>query len=145
MPCRSAPDLFKGQRFDLPDALAGNRQLASEILQARRVLAEPPCLEHTPLPRVEHLEGRTKRAHLLRAFILFGDDGFRVRRMIDQHRLPFSRPVIADRRVQGSVARQTAAHFDYFAKRDRELLRDGLGHLWRKPCPVAAELLHGAP
>ena len=94
---------------------------------------------------VEHLKGRTKRLRLLRAFILFDDDGFRVRRMIDQHRLPFSRPVIVDRRIQGNVARQTAAHLDHFAKRDRELKRDGLGHLLRQPCPVAAELVHGAP
>ena len=139
-PCRCTLDLFEGRRLDLPHALAGNGQLTSEILQARRILAEPPRLEHTPLPRGQHIKGRTKRFRLLRAFILFGDDRLGVRRMIDQHRLPLGRPVIADGRIQGKVARQTAAHLDHFANGDHELMRDGLGHLPREPCPVAAEL-----
>src|SRR5438034_10237533 len=73
-PCGGTLDLFEGQRFDLPHALAGNGQLASEILQARRILPEPPRLEHTPLPRGQHTQGRTERFRLLLASILFGDD-----------------------------------------------------------------------
>ena len=63
-PCRRPFDLFEGQRFDLPHALAGNGQLASEILQARWVLTEAPRLEHTPLPRGQHIKGRTERLRL---------------------------------------------------------------------------------
>src|SRR2546430_2653044 len=72
-PCRCPLDLFEGQRFDLPHALAGNGQLAPEILQARRILAEPPCLEYTPLPRGQRIKGRTERFRLLRAFVLLRD------------------------------------------------------------------------
>src|SRR5882672_9930798 len=98
IPGGGTPDLFERQRFDLPHALAGNGQLASDILQARRILAEPPRLEYTPLPRGQHIKGRTERFRLLRAFVLLGDDRLGVRRMIDQHRLPFG---LADGRVQG--------------------------------------------
>src|SRR5688572_19658189 len=74
IPHGGALDLFEGQGFDLSYALTRNRQLTPELLQARRILAEPPRLEHAPLPRGQHIKGRTERLRLLRALILFGDD-----------------------------------------------------------------------
>src|SRR6185369_17825183 len=70
-PCRCPLDLLEGRRLDLPHALAGNGQLTSEFLQARRILAEPPRHEHTPLPRGQHTKRRTERFRLLRTLILF--------------------------------------------------------------------------
>ncbi len=46
-------------------------------LEARRILAEPPRLEHASLPAGQHIKGRMERSRLLRAFILFGDDRLR--------------------------------------------------------------------
>jgi hypothetical protein len=57
IPRGGAPDLFESQGFDLPDALAGNGQLAPELLQARRILAQPPRLEHTSLALRQHIKG----------------------------------------------------------------------------------------
>ena len=103
---------FPKAEFNLPHPFGGNVQFVPKLLQARRVLTKPTRFKHEALPFVQHVEGGPKSLRLPDPFVFIGNNGLGIRRLIDQHCLPFALAVLADSRIERQVAAEPAIHRD---------------------------------
>src|SRR5690606_15328397 len=102
--------LLEGADLDLAHALAGDAELAGEILERDRVVAQAACLEDAALALVEHAERLAQRREAVAALFLGHEVRLLVVAVVDQPVLPFAVAVLAQGSVERSIAAEAAVH-----------------------------------
>src|SRR5205807_337117 len=120
--------LLEGAHLDLAHALARDAEFLGEFFQRDRIVRQPSRLEDATLALVQHRHRIAQRAVAVVGLFVGDDAGFLADTVgVDQPVLPFARvAVLADRRIERSVAAEAAVHVDHVLLGNAEALRDQL-------------------
>src|SRR6185295_1644043 len=134
-------DFFEGAHLELPHPLAAYVELFRELLERKWIIGKTPRLEDTPLATVEDTQRVAEHDTALIELIALGERPFLRFRIIREPILPLPGVAFrgADRRVQRSIAGETAIHRHHLFLAHVQLLRD-LRHLIRTEVALAERL-----
>src|ERR1700722_14526468 len=118
--------LFESTHLDLPHALTRHVEFSRELLKRNRVVSQPAGLEDAALAGIEHAQRAVQRIHANARFLAVGEQRFLIHGVIDQPVLPLALAALAQGRIEGSVAAETAVHIDHVLLADAEPLRNRL-------------------
>src|SRR6478752_8015863 len=106
--------LFERAHFDLSYALARDTELSRKLLERDRIVGQTSRFEDAPLALVENVQSGDQRLVPIVALFALGKNAFLAWCVIDEPILPLAAlAIIADGRIEGSIAAETAVHVDH--------------------------------
>src|SRR5712671_2433891 len=118
-------DFLECASLDLPDAFTRHPELCRQVFQRQRLVDQMSCFEDTTFAVVQYVNRRDQCLMLVLLFVLFDDDCFGRRRLIDEMVLPFPDfTVLVKRRVNRFIAAEPSVHVDDILVGDVKVLCD---------------------